>query len=73
MAAEIDATTLKINGQDVELTAAQRPTLDASAPAEASTSAAPAAADAGTPGSKDKFGRVVVDGNVKAVLAFGGT
>lgn len=70
VAAEIDATTLKINGQDVELTAAQRPSLDA-APAEASTAAAPAA-DSATPGSKDKFGRVIVDGNVKAVLAFGG-
>lgn len=73
VAAEIDTTTLKINGQDVELTAAQRPALDASAPADASTAAAPpAAADASTPGSKDKFGRVIVDGNVKAVLAFGG-
>ncbi|MEX1829247.1 polyketide cyclase [Luteibacter sp. CQ10] len=74
VAAEIDATTLKINGQDVELTAAQRPSLDAAAPAEASTAAgaAPAADAAATPGSKDKLGRVVVDGNVKAVLAFGG-
>jgi hypothetical protein len=73
VAAEIDATTIKINGQDVELTAAQRPTLDAAAPAEASTAGAPAApADAATPGSKDKLGRVVVDGNVKATLAFGG-
>jgi hypothetical protein len=72
VAAEIDATTLKINGQDVELTAAQRPALDAAAPAEASTAAAPATADSTTPGSKDKFGRVIVDGNVKAVLAFGG-
>lgn len=71
VAAEIDATTLKINGQDVELTAAQRPSLDA-APAAASTAAAPAADAAATPGSKDKFGRVIVDGNVKAVLAFGG-
>jgi len=69
VAAEIDATTLKINGQDVELTAAQRPSLD---PAAASTSAAPAAAATAEPGSKDKLGRVVVDGNVKAVLAFGG-
>ncbi len=72
VAAEIDATTLKINGQDVELTAAQRPSLDAAAPAEASTSATPASGDAAAPGSKDKFGRVVVDGNVKGVLAFGG-
>ncbi|GAA0906115.1 SRPBCC family protein [Rothia nasimurium] len=71
VAAEIDATTLKINGQDVELTAAQRPALDAAAPAEASTAAAPAA-DNSAPGSKDKLGRVIVDGNVKAVLAFGG-
>jgi len=72
VAAEIDATTLKINGQDVELTAAQRPSLDAAAPAAASTAAAPAAADSAAPGSKDKLGRVIVDGNVKAVLAFGG-
>lgn len=72
VAAEIDSTTLKINGQDVGLTPAQRPSLDAAAPAEASTAAAPAAADAATPGSKDKLGRVIVDGNVKAVLAFGG-
>jgi len=72
VAAEIDATTLKINGQDVELTAAQRPSLDAAAPAAASTAAAPAAADSTSPGSKDKLGRVIVDGNVKAVLAFGG-
>jgi len=72
VAAEIDTTTVKINGQDVELTAAQRPALDASAPAEASTAAAPAAAETGAPGSKDKFGRVIVDGNVKALLAFGG-
>ena len=74
VAAEIDATTLKINGQDVELTAAQRPALDAAAPAEASTAAAPAdaAAAAAAPGTKDKFGRVIVDGNVKGVLAFGG-
>jgi type II secretory pathway pseudopilin PulG len=73
VAAEIDSATLKINGQDVALTAAQRPALDASAPADASTAAAPAApADVATPGSKDKFGRVIVDGDVKAVLAFGG-
>jgi hypothetical protein len=72
VAAEIDSTTLKLNGQDVEITAAQRPSLDAAAPAEASTAAAPAAADTTAPGSKDKYGRVVVDGNVKAVLAFGG-
>ncbi|WP_036140088.1 polyketide cyclase [Luteibacter sp. 9135] len=73
VAAEIDATTLKINGQDVQLTAAQRPALDTTAPAEASTAAAPAAGDtAAAPGSKDKLGRVIVDGNVKAVLAFGG-
>ncbi|KAF1009745.1 MAG: hypothetical protein GAK28_00390 [Luteibacter sp.] len=71
VAAEIDATTLKINGQDVELTAAQRASVDA-APAEASTAGAAPAADGATPGSKDKLGRVIVDGNVKAVLAFGG-
>ncbi|MET0505263.1 MAG: polyketide cyclase [Luteibacter sp.] len=72
VAAEIDATTVKINGQDVQLSPYQRPALDAAAPAEASTAAAPAAADNAAPGSKDMYGRVVVDGNVKAVLAFGG-
>ncbi|WP_413624065.1 polyketide cyclase [Luteibacter sp. Lutesp34] len=72
VAAEIDSTTLKINGQDVEITAAQRPSLDAAAPASSSTAAAPADTAGATPGSKDKLGRVIVDGNVKAVLAFGG-
>ncbi|MBB3227472.1 hypothetical protein FHW69_002095 [Luteibacter sp. Sphag1AF] len=73
VAAEIDSATLKINGQDVQLAAAIPPSLDPAAPAEASTAANPAqATDTAAPGSKDKFGRVVVDGNVKAVLAFGG-
>ncbi|TCV91851.1 hypothetical protein EC912_10986 [Luteibacter rhizovicinus] len=69
VAAEIDSTTLKINGQDVALTAAQRPTLDT---APAAAPADQAATDSAAPGSKDKLGRVIVDGDVKAVLAFGG-
>jgi len=55
----------------VQLTAPTPPALDASgAPAEAST-AADAATDA-TPGSRDRFARLVVDSNVRATLAFGG-
>jgi hypothetical protein len=74
VAVPIDSATLNIGGQSVALTAPEAPSLDAaaaaSAPAEASTAAAPADA-AAAPGSKDHLGRVIVDGDVKATLAFG--
>lgn len=71
----IDATSLTIAGQSQELTAPQPPKLDeepaaaASAPAGASSAAAPAAGPA--PGDHDRFGRLIVDNNVRAALAFG--
>jgi hypothetical protein len=81
VAMPIDATSLTLDGQSQELTAPQPPQLDAAgepaaastaeAPASASTAAAPAVA-AGAPGSHDRFGRLIVDDNVRAALVFGG-
>ena len=68
----IDSSTLTINGQSEQLTAATPPALDASgAPAEASSAAAAADASVAV-GSRDRYGRLVVGGNVRATLAFGG-
>lgn len=95
LAMPIDSSTLTLDGQDQQLTAASPPVLgEASEPAEAESAPAPAAsapAEAGSapasastsakakakptgpaPGSRDKRGRLVVDGNVRAELAFGG-
>jgi hypothetical protein len=66
----IDSSSLTVNGQNEQLTAATAPALDAAAPAAASTAAAPA--EAAAPGSRDRFGNLVIDGNVRAVMAFGG-
>jgi hypothetical protein len=68
----IDSSTLTVNGQSEQLVAATPPSLDAAgAPAEASSAAA-AADSSATVGSRDRFGRLVLDGNVRATLAFGG-
>lgn len=68
----IDSSTLTVNGQSEQLTAATPPALDAAgAPAEASSAAA-AADSTVAAGGRDRFGRLVVDGNVRATLAFGG-
>jgi hypothetical protein len=73
VALPIDSSTLTVNGQSEQLTAPTPPTLDASgAPAEASTAADAASAATLTPGSRDHFGRLVVDSDVRATLAFGG-
>ncbi|MEW9624181.1 polyketide cyclase [Rhodanobacter geophilus] len=73
VAMPIDSSSLNVNGQTQQLTAPTTPALDASAPADASTAAAPAAPAALNPGDHDKFGRLVVDGGgVRATLAFGG-
>lgn len=79
VALPIDASSLTVNGQSYTLTAPKPPQLDASgqpadaasAPAAAGSAAAPAAANA-APGSQDRYGRLVVDDNVRATLAFGG-
>ncbi|WEN14435.1 polyketide cyclase [Rhodanobacter sp. AS-Z3] len=69
----IDSSTLTINGQSAQLMAATPPSLDTAGAAPAEASSAAAAADSAiAPGSRDRFGRVVVDGNVRATLAFGG-
>jgi hypothetical protein len=70
VAMPIDSSSLTVNGQNEQLTAATAPALDAAAPAAASTAAAPA--EAAAPGSRDRFGNLVIDGNVRAVMAFGG-
>lgn len=73
VAMPIDATSLTVGGQSVTLTAPTQPPLAGTAPATSSTAAAPASAeDTSTPGGHDRFGRLIVDGNVRATLAFGG-
>jgi len=76
VALPIDATSLTVAGQSQELTAPQPPKLGeeeepaeaASAPASASSAAAPAGP---APGDHDRYGRLIVDNNVRATLAFG--
>jgi hypothetical protein len=73
LALPIDSSTLTVNGHSEQLTAPTPPPLDASgAPAEGSTAAGAAAPTALAVGSRDRFGRLVVDGNVRATVAFGG-
>ena len=69
VALPISSTSLTINGQSHELAAAKAPDLTA-APASSSSSAAPAQDN--TPGSTDRFGRLIVDNDVRGMLAFGG-
>lgn len=61
-------------GEPAAASTAEAPAAAASAegPAAASTAAAPAVA-AGAPGSHDRFGRLIVDDNVRAALVFGGS
>ena len=70
VAMPISATSLNVGGQSVELTAAKSPDLNA---AGAST-AADASSNAGdtAPGGHDRFGRLIIDNDVRAFLAFGG-
>ena len=53
VALPISATSLTVNGQSHELTAAKAPDLSAAAPASSSTAAAPAQDN--TPGSTDRL------------------
>ncbi|MFC5579706.1 polyketide cyclase [Rhodanobacter terrae] len=71
VALPIDSSTLTVNGQSEQLTAPTPAPLDTSAPAEAGTSAT-ASSDNVAVGSRDRYGRLAVDGNVRATLAFGG-
>ena len=75
VALPIDSSTLTINGQSDQLTAPVAPTLDATAAAEPapSASAAAAAAATATAGTRDRFGNLVVEGDVRGMMAFGGS
>lgn len=70
VAMPISATSLNVGGQSVELTPAKSPDLNAAA----ASTAADAATTGGdnTPGGHDRFGRLIVDNDVRAFLAFGG-
>lgn len=74
VAEPIDSASVTVGGQSYQLAAAAPPSLDDSAaPASSGTAAAPANADnTQQPGSKDRYGRLIIDNNVRGVLAFGG-
>jgi hypothetical protein len=68
----IDSSTLTVAGQSQQLTA---PTPPRSMRPVRRLKPAPRQlppADAAAPGSRDRFGRLVIDSNVRATLAFGG-
>ena len=73
----IDTTSLTVAGQSQELTPPQAPKLGEDEPADASSAPANASSTAGAkpagpqPGDHDRWGRLVVDANVRATLAFG--
>lgn len=77
VALPIDATSLTVAGQSQELTAPQPPKLGEEDPAEAASAPAGASSTAAAkpagpqPGDHDRWGRLIVDANVRATLAFG--
>ncbi len=78
VAMPISASSITIGGQSQQLAAATAPAIApaaaASAPAAAGTAADASATnpDNGAPGTRDRFGRVIVDSDVRALLVFGG-
>ncbi|GAB2569352.1 polyketide cyclase [Dyella jejuensis] len=74
VAEPIDSASLNVAGQSYQLAAATPPSLnDQAAPAASSTAAAPANADDNAqPGGKDRYGRLIIDNNVRGALVFGG-
>jgi len=73
VALPIDSSTLTIDNESYQLSPPIAPALGtAAAPAPASSTEAAAEGDVMTAGSKDRYGRLVVSGNVRATLAFGG-
>lgn len=71
VAMPIDSSTLNVNGETQQLTAPIPPSINDGSSDD--DSAAAKQADASLkPGDHDKLGRLVVDGNVRAALAFGG-
>jgi hypothetical protein len=73
VAEPIDSANLNVAGQSYQLTPPTPPSLanQTAAPASSSTAASPANQNL-SPGSKDRFGRLVIDSNVRATLAYGG-
>ncbi|WP_343230014.1 polyketide cyclase [Rhodanobacter sp. DHG33] len=71
VAMPIDSSSINVNGQTQQLTPPTPPAANA-LPADAGTAATPAAPAALNPGDHDTLGRLVVDGDVRATLAFGG-
>jgi hypothetical protein len=72
VALPIDSSTLTVNGQSEQLTAPTAPALDSGVVDEAAASAQAAADAKVAVGSRDRFGRLVLDNGVHATLAFGG-
>ncbi len=73
VALPIDSSTLTVNGQSEQLTAPIAPSLAAPEPATAGTVADAQEGEIVSPaGSRDRFGRLVVEGDVHAMMAFGG-
>jgi hypothetical protein len=70
VAMPIDNASLNVNGQSYQLAPQTPPSLESQV-ASASTSANPANAPALNPGDKDRNGRLVIDNNVRGMLAFG--
>ncbi|HEV7122634.1 MAG TPA: polyketide cyclase [Rhodanobacter sp.] len=75
VALPIDSSALNINGQSEQLTPPVAPSLTDGQPAEP----APASTAAGAPqvagpaaGTRDRSGRLVVEGDVRGMMAFGG-
>ena len=68
----ISATSLNVAGQTVELAPAKAPDLATAAEASTSANAAATTPENNAPGGHDRFGRLIVDDNVRAFLAFGG-
>ncbi len=70
IALPIDATTLTVAGQSHDLVAKAAPKAPVD-PAVAASTAAPAVA-ANAPGSLDKYGRLIIDQDVRATMMAGG-
>ncbi|MEO8810778.1 MAG: polyketide cyclase [Rhodanobacter sp.] len=76
VALPIDTSSLTVNGQSEQLTPPTTPTAGAvqpTEPAEAGTAAGGSGTPALSAGSRDRFGRLVVAGDVRAMMAFGGS
>lgn len=74
VAEPIDNASLNVAGQSYQLAVTTPPSLnDQTAPASSGTAAAPANPDNGQPGGKDRYGRLIIDSNVRGALIFGGT